>query len=35
MALSFTSFDDLKTALEALGPEEQIPALLLTPELGR
>jgi hypothetical protein len=34
MALSFTSFDDLKTALEALGPEEQIPALLLTPELA-
>jgi len=34
MARTFTSFDDLKTALEALGPEENIAALNLTPELA-
>ena len=34
MALSFASFEELKTALSTLGPEEIIPALLLTPELA-
>jgi len=34
MARTFTSFDELKTALTALGPEENLPAILLTPELA-
>lgn len=34
MARTFASFDDLKTALEALGPEENIAAVQLTPELA-
>jgi hypothetical protein len=34
MARIFTSFDDLKVALTALGPEEQLPAVHLSPELA-
>jgi len=30
----FASFDDLKTALTALGPEDQLPAVTLSPELA-
>jgi hypothetical protein len=34
MARIFASFDELKTALAALGPEENIAAVQLTPELA-
>jgi hypothetical protein len=34
MARTFTSFTELKTALEALGPEEHIVAVQLTPALA-
>lgn len=34
MARTFTSFDELKTALATLGPEDTLPAVQLTPELA-
>lgn len=34
MARTFNSFDELKTALTALGPEEQLSAVHLSPELA-
>lgn len=34
MAKTFASFDELKTALTALGPEDMLTAVLLTPELA-
>ena len=34
MARTFSSFDDLKVALIALGPEDLLPAVALTPELA-
>jgi hypothetical protein len=34
MTRIFASFDDLKTALTTLGPEEQLPAVQLSPELA-
>ena len=34
MARTFTSFDDLKTTLATLGPEDMLPAVSLTPELA-
>lgn len=34
MARSFTSFEELKTALETLGPEDTLTAVSLTPELA-
>jgi len=34
MALTFSSFEELKAALVALGPEENLAAVRLTPELA-